>query len=184
MEVFPEDTKKCWTWLRQACCCHDLWLMKLLKSDMCIIHMYVVDFSTTPTTSISLLCTCAPLLVSSGNTSVVVFCICCTLLYLLRIFVFAVRVYLQCVSKCCKFLSLLCISTCSTFLNAAHFCLCCVSVFTVHFLNAARFCFCAMSSQGHTQGLHCGRQEVTFCQSAKFAIWFCVTQRELKWLLN
>jgi len=38
-EVFPEDTKKCWTRLGHACCCHGLWLMKLLKSGPCIIRL-------------------------------------------------------------------------------------------------------------------------------------------------
>ncbi len=43
-DVFPQDTKNCWTWLWHACC-HNSWLVKLLKTvHVSSLYVYVVDF--------------------------------------------------------------------------------------------------------------------------------------------
>lgn len=39
-KLFPEDSKRWWTWLGHPCCCYGLWHIKLLKSSPCIIHLF------------------------------------------------------------------------------------------------------------------------------------------------
>ncbi len=132
-KAFPEDTEKCWTQVGQACCCRNLWLMKLLKSGPCIIPS----------------CLCCGFL-----TAIVAVCICsafskcCTFLDLVLFCVFA---------ACFCICSVFCVfATCFLYLQRV-FCICSAFSKCCAFLNLLVFCLfeyvflicCVLSFQGH-----------------------------------